>query len=120
LAELKAVKSIHLKLARILNEIDPEFAGALTLTLIPGSPLFDDAESGRFEVITPFQSLKELKNMVDNSDFTACFFSSMHASNYLSVRGMLPQDKKRMVSELDNVLSKNDPALLRPESMRGL
>jgi hypothetical protein len=44
----------------------------------------------------------------------------MHASNYLSVRGRLPQDKARMLKELERVLSKKDPSLLRPEFLRGL
>jgi hypothetical protein len=44
----------------------------------------------------------------------------MHASNYFSVRGILPGDKERMVRELDAILAKNNPALLRPEFLRGM
>lgn len=109
-----------LETARVLTEIDPEYAGALTLTLIPGTPLYEQWEQGNFSLITPFDSLKELKMIVDNADFTDCFFSSMHASNYYSVRGKLPQDKSRMLRELEAILAKRDPALLRPEFLRGL
>lgn len=106
--------------ARVLSAIDPEYVGALTLTLVPGTPLWRDCEDGVFHPISPFQSLEELKLMIENSSFTNCFFSSMHASNYLSVRGKLPQDKPRMIKELERVLSKKDPAMLRPEFLRGL
>ena len=109
-----------LETARVLTEIDPEYAGALTLTLVPGTPLYEQWEQGNFSLITPFDSLKELKMIVDNADFTDCFFSSMHASNYYSVRGKLPQDKSRMLRELEAILAKRDPALLRPEFLRGL
>jgi len=109
-----------LETARVLTEIDPEYAGALTLTLVPGTPLYQDAMEGRFSPISPFQSLEELKGIIENASFTDCFFSSMHASNYLSVRGRLPQDKRRMLAELERVLAKRDPALLRPEFLRGL
>lgn len=109
-----------LETARVLSAIDPEYAGALTLTLIPGTPLWQECQQGSFHPITPFQSLEELKGIIENSSFTDCFFSSMHASNYLSVRGRLPQDKERMLKELERVLSKKDPSLLRPEFMRGL
>lgn len=109
-----------LETARVLTEIDPEYAGALTLTLVPGMPLYEQWEQGNFSLITPFDSLKELKMIVDNADFTDCFFSSMHASNYYSVRGKLPQDKSRMLRELEAILAKRDPALLRPEFLRGL
>ncbi len=106
--------------ARILTEIDPEFAGALTLTPVPGTPLFEDVKEGRFEMISPFQSLRELRIIIANAHFTNCFFSSMHASNYFSVRGTLPGDKARMLKQLDTVLSKQDESLLRPEFLRGL
>jgi hypothetical protein len=44
----------------------------------------------------------------------------MHASNYLSVRGKLPQDKQKMLKQLEVVLEAKDPSLLRPEFLRGL
>jgi radical SAM superfamily enzyme YgiQ (UPF0313 family) len=109
-----------LETAKVLTEIDPEYAGALTLTLVPGTPLYEQWEQGDFSLITPFDSLRELKMIIENSDFTDCFFSSMHASNYYSVRGRLPQDKSRMLRELEDILTKRDPELLRPEFLRGL
>jgi len=106
--------------ARILTEMDPDFAGALTLTLIPGTPLYQEWEKGKFELITPFDSLKELRAMVEQADFSDCFFSSMHASNYFAIRGSMPADKRKVLAQLDSILSKKDPALLRPEYLRGL
>jgi radical SAM superfamily enzyme YgiQ (UPF0313 family) len=109
-----------LETARVLTGIDPDYAGALTLTLVPGTPLHDEWQRGEFHPLSPFQSLEELKLIVQNSSFTDCFFSSMHASNYLSLRGRLPHDRAKMLGELDKVLAKRDPALLRPEYLRGL
>lgn len=109
-----------LETARVLTEIDPEYAGALTLTLVPGTPLYEEARKGDFSLITPLDSLGELKMIIENTDFTDCFFSSMHASNYYSVRGRLPQNKARMMRELEAILVREDPALLRPEFLRGL
>lgn len=106
--------------ASILTSLDPDYAGALTLTLVPGTPLYERAERDEFHPISPFQSLEELKAIIENSNFTGCFFSSMHASNYLSVRGRLPQEKEKMIDQIQGVLAKRDPSLLRPEFMRGL
>jgi radical SAM superfamily enzyme YgiQ (UPF0313 family) len=106
--------------ARVLTEIDPEYAGALTLTLIPDTPLCEQAERGEFHPISPFQSLEELKVLIEHSKFTDCFFSSMHASNYFAIRGRLPLEEQRMLNELESILHRRDPALLRPEFMRGL
>ena len=109
-----------LETARVLSEIDPEYAGALTLTFVPGTPLYERWQRGEFHPLSPFQSLEELKLIIENSNFTDCFFSSMHASNYLSVRGRLPRDKEKMLREINKVLAARDPSLLRPEFLRGL
>ncbi len=106
--------------ARILTEMDPDYAGALTLTLVPGTELYKEVERGEFELITPFDSLRELKGLVENSTFTNCFFSSMHASNYFAIRGTMPKDKDKVLGQLDTLLSRKDPRMLRPEYMRGL
>ena len=106
--------------AKVLTEIDPDYVGALTLTLVPGTPLYEQWERNEFHPLSPFQSLEELRLIIENSNFTDCFFSSMHASNYLSVRGKLPQDREKMLRELEVVLAARDPSLLRPEFLRGL
>ena len=106
--------------AKVLSEIDPEYVGALTLSFVPGTPLYEQREKNEFHPLSPFQSLEELRLIIDNSNFTDCFFSSMHASNYLSVRGILPRDKEKMLSEIDKVLASRNPSLLRPEFLRGL
>jgi radical SAM superfamily enzyme YgiQ (UPF0313 family) len=109
-----------LETARILSSIDPDYAGALTLTLVPGTPLYQQYQQASFTLISPFESLNELMLIINNSSYTNCFFSSMHASNYLSVRGILPGDKERMISSIKYVLEKADASLLRPEVLRGL
>ena len=106
--------------ARVLSEIDPEYTGALTLTLVPGTPLYKEWKEGNFRLVSPFQSLEELKAIIERANFTNCFFSSMHASNYQAIRGRLPQDKERMIEELGYILAKRDPSSLRPEFSRGL
>ncbi|MBN1151816.1 MAG: radical SAM protein [Dehalococcoidia bacterium] len=106
--------------ARVLSQMDPEFGAALTLTVVPGTPLHQRVESGEFTLVNPFQSLQELRTIVANLDVTSCFFSSMHASNYLTIRGTLPDDRERILAQIDGVLRKRDPSMLRPEGYRGL
>jgi radical SAM superfamily enzyme YgiQ (UPF0313 family) len=120
LGGVEGSKEHALETAKVLNEIDPDYGGALTLTMVPVTPLYEQWEQGEFHLISPIQSLEELKTIIDNSNFTNCFFSSMHASNYFSVRGTLPRDKERMLKEIEGVLAARDPSLLRPEFLRGL
>lgn len=106
--------------AKTLSAMDPDYVGALTLTITEDAPIYQELISGRFNPLTPFETLEELKIMIENSNFTRCFFSSVHASNYLTVRGILPDDRAKMLAQIEKVLAKRDPALLRPEYLRGL
>ena len=106
--------------AKVLTAVDPDFAGALTLTVVPSTPIHDWWQKGEITLIDPFRSLEELKIILENSSFTNCFFSSMHASNYLSVRGTLPRDKDKMLNQLNKALRDRDTKQLRPEFLRGL
>jgi len=106
--------------AKALSEMDPDYAGALTMTMVPGTPMYNNWKAGKFKMITPFESLNELLTIVKNSNFTHCFFSSMHASNYFSIRGYLPEDKDKMIAALEHIIKQGDPEMLRPEEMRGL
>jgi radical SAM superfamily enzyme YgiQ (UPF0313 family) len=106
--------------ARILTDIDPDFAGALTLMLVPGTPLHKDWEEGRFKLITPLQSLAELKTIIENASFTNCFFTANHASNYLPIKARLPKQKEAMLKLINEVLESGDMSRLRPEFTRAL
>ncbi len=106
--------------ARVLSEMDPDYVGALTLMFTTGTPIHRQLQMGEFKPISELQSLTELKTVIENSDFTKCFFSSVHPSNYLTVRGTLPQDKEKMLAQLTPVIEKEDRSALRPEQFRGL
>jgi radical SAM superfamily enzyme YgiQ (UPF0313 family) len=105
---------------RILSDIDPDFAGALTLMLVPGTPLHVEWEEGRFSLISPFQSLVELKLIIQSSNFSDCFFTANHASNYLPIRVRLPGQKAPVLKMIDDVLASKDISRLRPEHIRAL
>ena len=106
--------------ASLLTVMDPPFVGALTTTVLPETPLFEAQSSGAFQLPDKFQLLEELRTIIRESSFTACRFSSNHASNYLPMRSSLPSDKHRLLGILDSVLASRDEARLKPEWLRGL
>jgi radical SAM superfamily enzyme YgiQ (UPF0313 family) len=106
--------------AHILTDLDPDYAGALTVMLVPGTPLYDDSATGRFCLPDTFGFLEELGIIVANSQFTNCFFTSNHASNYLSIRARMPAEKDKTVDLIHRVIQTEDKKKLRPEHMRGL
>ncbi len=105
--------------ARVLTDIDPEYASALTLMLMPGTPLYSEYESGNFTLPGQFDLLRELASIIERSDFSGCFFTSNHASNYLPIKARLPSEKEKTITTIYNTIKKNDLKALRPEYMRG-
>jgi radical SAM superfamily enzyme YgiQ (UPF0313 family) len=103
---------------RVLSAIDPDYVGALSLMLIPGTPLYEDHQSGRFPLIEPAEMLTELKTMIAETCLSQGLFHANHASNYLPIAARLPKDKAAVLELIDRALS-GDIAL-KPEFMRGL
>jgi radical SAM superfamily enzyme YgiQ (UPF0313 family) len=105
---------------KVLSEMDPDYVGALSLMVIPGTPIEKEIETGRLILPAPFGLIQELERMIENCQFTRCFFASNHASNYLPLRIRMPQEKDDALRRIREVLRRKDPALLRPEFLRAL
>jgi radical SAM superfamily enzyme YgiQ (UPF0313 family) len=103
---------------RVLSEIDPDYVGALSLMLIPGTELHADHEAGRFQLPTPEEMLAELGQMIASTHLTDGLFHANHASNYLPVRARLPRDKEKTLDQIARALS--GKIRLKPEFMRAL
>jgi radical SAM superfamily enzyme YgiQ (UPF0313 family) len=105
---------------RFLSRIDPDYAGALSVIVVPGTKLAEEMEAGAYQVPDPYMLLRELATMIRNTNCTHCFFASNHASNYLPVKAWLPEEKEKTLKAIERVLSLKDPSMLRPEYMRAL
>ncbi len=106
---------------KVLSEMSPHFASALTLIVLPNTDLYKDYKSGKFILPDKFELLNELKIIIENMDVKReCFFASNHASNYVAVKAKLPREKDKTVALLEKIISSGDKNILRPEFMRGL
>ncbi len=106
---------------KLLGEMSPDFASALTVMLLPNTELYQAFRAGTFQLPDKFGLLEELKVIVENMDVkNQCLFTSNHASNYLPLRAVLPDQKKEILDLLDHVLKQRDEKLLKPEYMRAL
>jgi radical SAM superfamily enzyme YgiQ (UPF0313 family) len=103
---------------RILSAIDPDYVGALSLMLIPGTPLYQDYVSGEFRLIEPQQMLAELRTMIASTNLSRGLFHANHASNYLPIRARLPKEKAATLQLIDAALDGKVP--LKPEYLRAL
>lgn len=105
---------------RVLNQMQPNHVAALTLMVVPGTPLYEQEQRGEFELPDKFGLLEELRIMVAESELDNCLFFSNHASNYFPVQARLPRDKDMILRELSAVIASRDERYLRSEFMRAL
>jgi radical SAM superfamily enzyme YgiQ (UPF0313 family) len=103
---------------QLLTAIDPEFVGALTLMLEPGTPLAEQAKRGEFILPDQASLLAELGVMLAHTDLSKGMFTANHASNYLPIRAQLPEDKEKTMELIHKAWE--GKVKLRPEWMRAL
>ena len=85
----------------MISEMEPTYVSFLTLMVVPGTPLHDEMMRGEFELLRPDEVLKEAQLMLENIHVTRkCVFRSNHASNYVSLKGDLPDDRESMIKQL--------------------
>lgn len=104
--------------ARLITAMDPDYLAALTLTVVPGTPLARTEARLGWQLPDVHGLLEELRTMVGDSRPTRTLFRTNHASNYLALGGTLPDDRDRIVTTIDMALDGDIP--LRPEGDRGL
>jgi radical SAM superfamily enzyme YgiQ (UPF0313 family) len=103
---------------RVLSEMDPDYVGALTLMIVPGTPLADRHQRGEFELPDARTMLTELREMIAATDLSDGLFYANHASNYLPIKAHLPDEKQQALELLDSALTGR--VGLKPEWMRAL
>ena len=103
---------------RVLSAIDPEYVGALSLMLIPGTPLYNDYKTGKFPLLSPEEMLRELRIMIAETHLSQGLFHANHASNYLPIKARMPKDKEKTLALIDEALAGR--IRLKPEWLRGL
>ena len=99
--------------------MQPSYVGLLTLIVEPTVPMYEDIESGKLKLLSPDEVMAETLLMLENTNVTKkCVFRSNHASNYVSLRGDLPEDKEKMMNTLRKAMKNHD--MLRDERFRAL
>ena len=104
---------------RLLSRIDPDYVGALTTMVVPGTLLHRLEQAGDFRSASPFEILAELGAMLERTEMRGLFFAN-HASNYLPLRVRMPSGRDRAVEMIRQCIKEGDGTGLRPEGMRRL
>ena len=103
----------------MITEMNPSYVGLLTLIVEPNVPMYDDIQSGKLRLLSPEEVMQETLLMLEHTHVDKkCVFRSNHASNYVSLRGDLPQDKEKMMDMLKKAMSNHD--MFKHEMFRAL
>lgn len=104
--------------AKVINAINPDYVGLLTLMLERGTELYEKVNAGLFELLNPDEIMLETKTIIENLDVTNCVFRSNHASNYMALNGTLCEDKEILLNQIESALS--GKLRYKDERFRGL
>lgn len=90
--------------AKVISAISPDYLGLLTLLLEPGTEMYQQVEKGQIELLTPKEIMMETYEFLKNIDVKNCIFRSNHASNYVALEGTLPDDKHKLLQQLESIV----------------
>ena len=98
--------------AEALNSIEPDFIRLRTLVPKVNTLLLHQIMKGKFHLLGPHGILKETRLLIENLNCNARLTSD-HYTNYINLEGRLPEDKGRLLREIDKAL-KLDESRFRP------
>jgi len=108
-----------LRSAELANATQPEFLATLVVSFPNGETRLRTAFPD-WEPLDVFGLLREMERFIDRLELQRTVFRSDHASNWLVLRGNLPQDKEKMLALLRGAIAMPESAPLRPAWARGL
>ncbi|MEW6616433.1 MAG: radical SAM protein [Thermodesulfobacteriota bacterium] len=115
--------------AGVLNEINPDFIRSRPFTPLPGTPMLDEYEKNKLELLSPHEILKEMKIMVEGLDVTSriCFDHFRNPAYRTGTGGLihllkqdydgykLPEEKGAVLDIIEEGLGISEDSFLQPE-----
>lgn len=106
--------------ARLMNAAQPDFLATLVLSFPAGRARYERGWQGEFEELDQPALFREMHRLISELELERTIFRSDHASNYLTLRGVLGRDKAGLLQTLEQAIEHPESVALRPEWARGL
>jgi len=95
-------QSHAVKTGEIISSMSPDYLGVLTLMVDEGTALYDKILNKEFKILNDKEILSEIKLLIEQIDVNkSVIFRCNHASNYISLRGNLPEDKEVLLNQIN-------------------
>ena len=104
---------------KMISEMNASYVGLLTLMLDSRAPITNQINRGELQLLSGEEVVAETYLLLKHANpEKPCVFRSNHASNYVSLRGNLPQDKPAMMAQLTRAME--NTGMLKDERFRML
>ena len=103
--------------AQLMNAVQPEFLSVLVTSFPQGFKRIEQ-DFPQFQMREKEELLNEMAEFIAALNLEKTIFRSDHASNYLVLKGVLNQDKEKLLHSIQ--LAQKNTSLLRQEWMRGI
>jgi len=87
--------------AKALNKMQPKLLSALRYVEVPGTKMF----SG-YETVSEYEAVCELRKIIENLELERTVFRANHVSNPVPMEGRFPNDKERIIADLDYLIAR--------------
>lgn len=101
-----------LETAKFFNQLKPKSIGITSLTLIPGTALYEQKLKGEFLEATEFERVQELTYFIEHLETNTKVFAN-HVSMATPVVGKIPEDRPKMLKVLKDTMDDFDEGELR-------
>jgi len=90
---------------RVLNAVNPDYLGLMTLSIQRGTEIYEEARRGDFTELSAEEIVFETKKLIEGLNLNDSVVRSNHVSNYVHVRGVLNKDKEIVLAQLNKALN---------------
>lgn len=119
LGGVKLSKQHAINSAKLMNAAQPEYLSTLVVSFPLGELRFKN-NFPDFQGLNQTQLFQEMQWLLTELDLNKTIFRSDHASNYLVLKGILGQDKEKLLGLVNASLNRPGSIPLRQEWQRGL
>jgi radical SAM superfamily enzyme YgiQ (UPF0313 family) len=104
--------------ARLMNDAQPDYLSTLVVSYPMGDKRVREGFNGEYELPDQRTLFMEMRHLIETLELKNTLFRSDHASNYVTLKGTLGQDKQKFLNQLDDAIAGR--IALRQEWQRGL
>ena len=91
--------------AKLINAIQPKYLSTLVLHAYRGMNYLKSRIDVEFDELNKIELIEEIKLFIEHLELKETIFRSDHASNHLVLKGVIPRDKVKFLTQIESILA---------------